>query len=138
MRRRAGGILSLVGLGVATLTGCASTADAAPSETGSIVTEHGWWSDAASLVEETERPSPEVDEAPGDFVDAVRAALSDSSRLRASSDDALAEAGEDFCFLAAEVDDRPPLPEVVGGMRVEADDAVVIASAARSILCPSD
>ncbi|KEP76301.1 hypothetical protein HR12_24765 [Microbacterium sp. SUBG005] len=138
MRRGAGGILSLLAVGAAILTGCTSTADAAPSETGFIVTERGWWSDADPPAQETERPSIEVDEAPADFVNAVRAALSESSPLRASLDDALAEAGEDFCSLAAEADDRPPLPEVVGGVRVAADDAVVIASAARSILCPSD
>lgn len=146
MRREAGGIPSLVGLGVgvAALTGCVPIVGAPASDRPSggayIVTEQGWWTDAGSEPVETERSktgTTETTESASEYVDAVRAALPETSPLHMVSDDALEEAGDDYCFLRVEVE-QPSLPEVVEGVSIATDDAVVIADAARRLLCPAD
>ncbi|MEZ3156900.1 hypothetical protein AB1K56_08210 [Microbacterium sp. BWR-S6Y] len=138
MRRGAGGILMLAAGAVATLTACSPAAEAAPSGTGYIVSERGWWSDADSDEVETARPQVAVETAPAEFVAAVRAGLPEDSPVQALPDEALEEVGQDFCFLAVEVDDRPSLPEAVAGVSLSPGDDRVIADAARSVLCPSD
>lgn len=138
MRRGAGGILMLAAGAVATLTACSPAAEAAPSGTGYIVSERGWWSDADSDEVETARPLVAVDTAPAEFVAAVRAGLPEDSPVQALPDEALEEVGQDFCFLAVEVDDRPSLPEAVAGVSLSPGDDRVIADAARSVLCPSE
>lgn len=138
MRRGAGGILMLAAGAVATLTACSPAAEAAPSGTGYIVSERGWWSDADSDEVETARPLVAVDTAPAEFVAAVRAGLPEDSPVQAVPDEALEEVGQDFCFLAVEVDDRPSLPEAVAGVSLSPGDDRVIADAAQSVLCPSE
>jgi len=138
VRRGAGGILMLAAGAVATLTACSPAAEAAPSGTGYIVSERGWWSDADSDEVETARPLVAVDTAPAEFVAAVRAGLPEDSPVQALPDEALEEVGQDFCFLAVEVDDRPSLPEAVAGVSLSPGDDRVIADAARSVLCPSE
>ncbi len=138
MRRGAGGILLLGAGAVAALTACSPAAEAAPSATGYIVTERGWWSDADPGEVETARPGVAVDTAPAGFVAAVRAGLPGDSPVQTLPDEALEEVGQDFCFLAAEVDDRPSLPGVVAGVPLSPGDGLVIADAARSVLCPGD
>lgn len=138
MRRGAGGILMLAVGAVATLTACSPAAEAAPSGTGYIVSERGWWSDADSDEVETARSHVAVETVPAEFVAAVRAGLPEDSPVRALPDEALEEVGQDFCFLAVEVDDRPSLPEAVAGVSLSPGDDRVIADAARSVLCPSD